>query len=652
MKKKKKFFKILAETGFLILFWFFNLIFHKIKCANYTYIYLLNHDCLKKTETVFNFKNLSTRTAACVEDKKENMTTNDHEKASVFNDFFSSVFTLEPKGTLSFESRTEVQIEDLQVTVDMIAKKLKSVNPTKSPGPDNIHPRVLKELSDELSIPLQIVFESSLEDGEIPDDWREASISAIFKKGKRSLASNYRPVSLTSTICKIFETLIRDHIIKHMDSEDLFSNRQFGFMGGRSTSLQLLRVLEDWTKILDEGGLIDCIYMDFMKAFDKVPHRRLLEKIKSYGIKGQIYEWITAFLRDRKQRVNVNGSKSDWSEVLSGIPQGSVLGPLLFVIYINDLPDMSTHSTTYLFADDTKIYNRINSIEDCTELQRDVTGLEEWSNEWLLRFHPEKCKVLRIGRNHPEFDYQLHNTILEEVEEEKDIGVVVDDQLRFHKHISEKVTKANNVMGIIRRSFTHLNEEIFLKLYKALVRPHLEYAAVVWSPTYKKYIKSIESVQRRATKQIPGMSDLSYEERLQKLRLPTLVYRRARGDMIDTYKILQGIYDNKVSSLFTRHETARTQTRGHSKKLFKSHSKLNLRKHFFTNRVINLWNNLPEKVVSAPSLNSFKNRLDSFWQNQEAKYNFEKEMVPQTTRNRTNVNKTQDSTDLDTEAKA
>ena len=257
--------------------------------------------------------------------------------------------------------------------------------------------------------------------------------------------------------------------------------------------------------------------------------------------------------------------------------------------------------------------------------------------------------MLRIGKNHPEYDYQLQDTTLDKVEQEKDIGVIVDDQLRFHRHISEKVTKANNVIGIIRRSFTHLNEEIFLKLYKALVRPHLEYAAVVWSPSYKKYIKSIENVQRRATKQIPGMSDLSYEERLRKLQLPTLVYRRARGDMIDTYKILQGLYDSKVSSLFTLQEQQHTRTRGHSKKIYKHHSKLNTRKHFFTNRVVNLWNNLPEKVVSAPSLNAFKNRLDSFWQNQGAKYNYENEMLPQTGRNRFIL---EDNIDLDIEAKA
>ena len=238
------------------------------------------------------------------------------------------------------------------------------------------------------------------------------------------------------------------------------------------------------------------------------------------------------------------------------------------------------------------------------------------------------------------------------MDQEKDIGVIVDSQLKFHSHISDKVNKANNVMGIIRRSFSHLDDEMFLKLYKALVRPHLEYAAVVWSPYYKKYIKEVENVQRRATRQIPGMSDLPYEERLRKLDLPTLVYRRARGDMIETYKIISEIYDTKVSSLLTLHNDqiqSNRSLRGHTKKLFKFRSKLNIRKNFYSNRIVNLWNNLPQSVVDSPSLNSFKNILDNFRQNHPAKYDYKKEVLPQTSRN---TLRNERRRDLDLEAQA
>ena len=401
-------------------------------------------------------------------------------------------------------------------------------------------------------------------------------------------------------------------------------------MGGRSTVLQLLRVLDKWTKILDEGGTIECIYMDFMKAFDTVPHKRLLEKVKGYGIRGDTNKWIASFLSNRRQRVCVNGEFSEWANVKSGIPQGSVLGPLLFVLYINDLPDVVQSSEIYLFADDTKIFHQINAPENKEMLQRDLTKLEEWSKKWLLRFHPEKCKVMHIGRHGEEFRYILHGTVLEEVDSEKDIGVTIDKDLKFRVHMGDKINKANSIMGIIRRTFTYLDEQTFLKLYKALVRPHLEYGNVIWSPSFKKDIKSIENVQKRATKQIPGLRDLSYQERLEKLKLPTLVYRRARGDMIEVYKILSDIYDNRVSKFLSLHSERvheqRRGLRGHTKKLFKERSRLDVRKNFFSNRVTELWNSLPEAVVSAPSLNSFKNRLDKCWKNQSCLYDYKSDI--------------------------
>ena len=185
-------------------------------------------------------------------------------------------------------------------------------------------------------------------------------------------------------------------MVSHLNHHNLFSDNQYGFMGGCPTTLQLLKVLDHWTEILDHGGSVDCIYMDFMKAFNKVPHKRLLHKLKRYGINGNAVNWITAFLTDRRQRIQVNGTYSDWATVLSGIPQGSVLGPLLFVIYINDLPDIPKNSITYLFADDTKIYKEVRGRNDCDALQEDLRALQEWSNKWLLKFHPDKCKVLSL----------------------------------------------------------------------------------------------------------------------------------------------------------------------------------------------------------------------------------------------------------------
>ena len=418
------------------------------------------------------------------------------------------------------------------------------------------------------------------------------------------------------------EKIVRNAIVHHMEVNSLFSKKQFGFIAKRSTVLQLLMVLEDWTDILDHGGEIDVIYMDFMKAFDKVPHRRLISKLRSYGINDQITKWVEHYLNNRKQRVIVNGNSSEDHPVLSGIPQGSVLGPILFVIYINDLPNY-TISNTFLFADDTKIYREIKNEEDREIMQQDLDNLQEWSNTWLLKFHPLKCKVLSIkGKSDRCYSMAgVEETInLENIAFEKDIGVLVDKDLNFVSHMQQAVNKANSIVGLIRRTFVYLDEVTFKQLFKALVRPHLEYAASVWNPYKVKDIEMIERVQRRATKLISGLKDLSYADRLKKLGIPTLAYRRLRGDMINVYKILNNFHDSAVTTGIFDTDTS-LRTRGHSRKLKKKYCKLDIRKYSFGLRSVDVWNSLPEKVVQATTIREFEIELDNYWNNFELKYN-------------------------------
>ena len=486
---------------------------------------------------------------------------------------------------------------------------------------------MLKELSEELSEPLAILFNTTLAEGKIPEDWKTANITAIHKKGNKKLASNYRPVSLTCLICKKMEEIVRDSMILHAKRAKILSKKQFGFVGGRSTVLQLIKVLDDWTRILDEDGEVDVIYMDFMKAFDKVPHRRLLEKLRCYGYSGKLLNWMEEFLNGRKQRVVVNGCKSNWREVMSGVPQGSVIGPLLFVLYINDLPEI-VKAEVYLFADDTKIYCKILD-DGSSTLQEDLIRLQEWSDIWLLKFHPDKCKVLKVHKgnkanerkyNMKKIDNENEVKELEQVETEKDLGIITDEKLTFEEHIQTKVNKATKVMGLIRRSFMTLDVEMFRKLFTAMVRPHLEYGQAVWSPIKKKDIVSIENVQRRASKMIPRLKNLEYPDRLRKLNLPTLVYRRHRGDMIELYKIMNGLYDREVAPQPSRREGI---TRGHSMKIYKERARTRLRQNQLMIRAVDAWNHLPENVVTAPSLDSFKNRLDKVWSDQPVKFVFD-----------------------------
>ena len=259
------------------------------------------------------------------------------------------------------------------------------------------------------------------------------------KEKPRNRAENYRPVSLTSIICKLMEYFVKEAVMNHIIEEKLLSSKQYGFISGRSTTTQLLRYLDKCIETIVDGGVVDAIYLDFAKAFDTVPHRRLIVKLESYGINGNILNWIKAFLSGRSQVVKVNGAGSESTAVLSGIPQGSVVGPLLFVIYINDLPEAVT-SDALLFADDTKLYRQITSREDAHILQCDLDSLRDWSEKGLLMFNLDKCHVLTLGKFENTMythRYNMYGNELEHVFEEKDLGVTRDNELRFEEHISE-----------------------------------------------------------------------------------------------------------------------------------------------------------------------------------------------------------------------
>ena len=351
---------------------------------------------------------------------------------------------------------------------------------------------------------------------------------------------------------------------------------------------------------MDRGQSFDVIYLDFKKAFDSVPHQRLLLKLESYGITGNVLCWIQDFLLNRSQTVKVGNEYSNSSPVVSGIPQGSVLGPTLFTIFINDLPEC-VESFCKIFADDTKVYN---SSYNHSQIQKDLNEIYAWSDKWQLPFNAGKCKCMHFGQNNPEHTYFLNDTQICDCKEEKDLGITFDPTLKFKIHINNIVSKGNQIVGLIKRNFDYLDNENLSLLYKSLVRPHLEYGQSVWSPFLINEQNSLEKVQRRATKLLPNLKNLPYEQRLKLLNLPSLKYRRLRGDLIEVYNILH----TENQTLFKLNNDERT--RGHNLKLKKEQCRIDIRKHSFTLRVINEWNNLNDNVVNAKNINEFKNRLD------------------------------------------
>ena len=584
----------------------------------------------------WNYANSKLKTRSKIPDLYVNahnkeLTTNDCEKVAVLSDFFASVYVEKSNDELPILQDKDIlqEMELPYIDCHLVEKHLKDIKVSKTPGPDGIHPRVLKELSSVLAIPLTKIFQSSLDTGSVPQSWKLANITPIFKKGDKKDPANYRPVSLTCIVSKILEKIVCSTMIDHLRHNDLLSIKQFGFLKGRSTNIQMICVMDDWTKSLNEGIPVHIIYMDYMKAFDKVSHRHLLHKLENFGIHHHILNWIKDFLYDRTQIVNYNNCSSTSKAVISGVPQGTVIGPNSFIAFVNDLPDNVT-SEVYMFADDTKMYKRINNITDHQELQMDINKLDLWSKNWCLMFNPTKCKVMSLGCSRIPPVYTITHsdgiTVLIECSNlEKDLGIMIDSGLNFVEHMHMVAKKANGIMAVIRRTFIYLDLRCFNLLYKALIRPHLEYGVTTWFPYKVKDIEAIESVQKRATKQVKMIRHLNYSDRLRRLNLPTLRYRRHRGDMIEVYKILHNIYDVEITQGLLQLAN-NTRTRGHSLKLVTQPSRIEIRRNSFTVRVVKPWNSLPEEVIMAPTVKAFESRLDKFWNNQPMLFNYKEEL--------------------------
>ncbi|CAM5109632.1 unnamed protein product [Eretmochelys imbricata] len=314
--------------------------------------------------------------------------------------------------------------------------------------------------------------------------------------------------------------------------------------------------------VQDKGDPVDIVYLDFQKAFDKVSHQRLLCKLSCHGIRGKILSWIENWLKHREQRVGINCKFSEWRGVNSGVPQGSVLGPILFNLFINDL-EKGVNSEVAKFADDTKLLKILKTKADCEELQKDLTKLSDWATKWQMKFNVDKCKVMHIGKNNPNYTYNMMGANLPMTNQERDLGVIVDSSLKTSTQCAAAVKKANMMLGIIKKVIENKMENILLPLYKSMVRPHPEYCIQMWSHL-KKDILALEKVQRRATKMIRGLEWVPYEERLKRLGLFSLEKRRLMGDMIEVYKIMSGVEKVNKEKLFTCSHNIRT--RGHQMK--------------------------------------------------------------------------------------
>ena len=545
------------------------------------------------------------------------LTESEEETAEALGSYYHKVFTRDD-GLLpppAFPNRTEVQITDVVFTVEEVEKKLRELNPNKAAGPDGIESRLMKECATEIAPTLHQIYRKSLDETEVPDQWKVAEIVPIHKGGSKAVMANFRPVALTSIASKVLERIICSAILAFLVTNKLISQQQHGFVRGRSCQTNMLLCLEKWTDLVDSGKSIDVAYFDYAKAFDKVSHRLLLIKLRAYGIDGKLLAWLAAWLENRKQRVIVGNSKSPWLPVISGTTQGTVLGFLLFLIFINDLPSECApedESLVLLLADDTKTFQAISEnasqqSENQEQLQNRVDRIAQWASKWRMEINPSKSKVMHIGKKNPGLPYRINGTEITAVTTEKDIGFWVTDDLSSSTHVHKARCKALAEIARIRRNFSFVDKKAFCILYNQRIRPHLDFGMAVCPPGTVAEAKLLESVQSKATAMVHGLRHKNSEERRRALGLMTLEQRRERGDLIEVFKILRGL--TKIDpTMFWEVREARNGAR-----LVKSRATngRRQRQNYFSYRVIQRWNMLPVAIRKAPSLEAFKSKLDA-----------------------------------------
>ncbi|MFZ2539529.1 MAG: reverse transcriptase family protein, partial [Oscillospiraceae bacterium] len=535
----------------------------------------------------------------------------DSEKASLLSDYFASVFTTDNGIAPEFPSRIpsySIGVDDVIISPSIIFKIVNKLKTNSACGPDNLPPIFYHNTAKSIAFPLAIIYRSFIDLHAIPDEWKRSIIIPKLKKGSPSEVGNYRPISLTCTACKVLESIISNDLLEYLNNHKLISTSQHGFLKNHSTSTNILSSLNDWSLSLHNHRTTAVGYIDFQRAFDSISHPKLIQKLISYGVKGNLLYWIIAFLDHRTQCVKINSSVSNYIFSASGVPQGSVLGPLLFNLFINDITDsLDSSVTTKLFADDVKIYSELTLPESSINFQKQFDNIHNWANTWQIGISYSKCNLIIIGHQSVNQNFTLSNKVIQKSDHVKDLGVTVDCKLNFKEHISNQACNARQRSALLFRSFLSRNPHSLIRAYKTYIRPILEYASITWSPSYIHLIDIIENVQKSFTRRLSGLNNFGYKERLEKLKLQSLEHRRLINDLVACHGIVHGLSSLQFDEFFKFSKSV--NTRGHTLRLEIPLTKNNTRKHFFSSRVVKPWNSLSASIVNIKSKLTFKHAI-------------------------------------------
>ena len=544
--------------------------------------------------------------------------------AETFNDFFHKVIqdlcdvlsrTVSPFSPTQFLNETNSSFSFTPITVEAVTEHLTKLNVKKATGLDSIDNRLLKTGAQVLAPSLTNLLNKSLTSGEFPEKWKTAEVMPIHKKGDRTMLSNYRPVSILSSISKILERVVHNQLYGYLNQNRLLSQCQSGFRKLHSCETALHSVTEDWIDSIDKKQQTGVIFCDLSRAFDTLNHDILLDKLKAYGVDEMACSWFKSYLTGRLQRTCVNSILSNTSCVTCGVPQGSILGPLLFIVYINDLPNCVQSCRVAMYADDTIVYFSHRSIQTIQEtLQNDCTRLMHWFVANKLSLNPLKCKSMLVGSHKSKATDQqlqliLDDTELEQVGTFKYLGVVIDKALLWNDHFLHVNKKLSQIIGIMKCLRPYLNRQALLTIYTSLFLPHIQYCSTVWDQGGKGAIDKLQRLQYRAGRVILGCDHYTSRETVLNLLGWTPVaqhHRRAKA--VFMFKALNGMFPPHISHLFTTSADTHSHHTRHSTQggLQLPRTRLQYKKKSLSFSGAALWNSLPAHLRTASSISTFK----------------------------------------------